>query len=183
MAQNRTLTGVERHFDDDDIIVSKTDLKGHLTYANKVFLDISGYSEKEVLGQPHNLIRHPDMPRSIFKLLWDCLSSGKEIFAYVNNCSKNGDNYWVYAHVTPSWDDNGNVVGYHSNRRVPNREIIDNEIIPLYRKIKAAEDSHRNRKDGLKAGEQIINDLLASKGIKYDEFMATIGQGYRRGFR
>ena len=135
MAQDKALTGVERYFGDDDIIVSKTDLKGRVTYANQVFLEISGYSEKEVLGQPHSMIRHPEMPRCIFKLLWGALGEGKEIFAYVNNRCKNGDNYWVYAHVTPSWDMNGKIVGFHSNRRVPDREILANEIMPLYSKL------------------------------------------------
>lgn len=183
MAQDKSLTGVERFFGDDDIIVSKTDLKGRLTYANKVFLDISGYSEKEVLGQPHSMIRHPEMPRCIFKLLWGALEEGKEIFAYVNNRCKNGDNYWVYAHVTPSWDANGKIVGFHSNRRVPERDVLEKDIIPLYSKLKQLEQSAPNRKDGLQASQQAVNELLAAQGVQYDEFVATIGQGQRRGFR
>jgi len=81
-------TGMERRFEEDEIIVSKTDLKGRITYANQVFLRVAGYSEKEVLGQPHNLIRHPDMPRCVFKLLWDTLEAKREIFAYVLNMAK-----------------------------------------------------------------------------------------------
>ncbi|MCV6547665.1 MAG: PAS domain-containing protein [Cohaesibacter sp.] len=183
MGQSIQPTGVERFFDDNDIIVSKTDLKGRITYANKVFLDVSGYKEREVLGQPHNMIRHPEMPRCIFKLLWDCLTSGKEIFAYVNNCAKNGDHYWVYAHVTPSWDRNGQVVGFHSNRRVPDRAILDKDIIPLYSDLRSLETSHRNAKQGMQAATERIDAMLADLGIGYDEFMATIGQGRRRGFR
>ena len=98
------LTGVERFFDKDEIIVSKTDLKGRMTYCNDVFLRIAGYTEQELLGQPHSIIRHPDMPRCVFKLLWDTIGAGKEIFAYVINRAKNGDHYWVLAHVTPSRD-------------------------------------------------------------------------------
>ena len=86
-------TGVERFFDDDDIIVSKTDLKGKITYANRVFSQVSGYTEPELIGQPHNLIRHPDMPRCVFKLLWDTVQDGREIFAYVVNLCKGGDHY------------------------------------------------------------------------------------------
>ena len=183
MAQDKSLTGVERYFADDDIIVSKTDLKGRLTYANQVFLDISGYAEKEVLGQPHSLIRHPEMPRSIFKILWSTLEDGQEIFAYVNNRAKNGDNYWVYAHVTPSWDVAGKVVGYHSNRRVPDRAILEQEIIPLYRELKRLEEASSNRKEGMLAAEKMINAMLADQGIQYDEYMATVGQGRRRGYR
>lgn len=82
---------------DDEIIVSKTDLKGRITYANRVFLTIAGYTEQEVLGEPHSIIRHPDLPRCIFKLLWDTIQGGTEIFAYVINRCKNGDHYLVYA--------------------------------------------------------------------------------------
>lgn len=88
-------TGVERFFREDEVIVSKTDLKGRLTYVNRVFINISGYQEPELLGEPHSLIRNPEMPRSVFKLLWDTIGAGREIFAYVNNMSKNGDHYWV----------------------------------------------------------------------------------------
>ncbi|MBT3307547.1 MAG: PAS domain S-box protein [Alphaproteobacteria bacterium] len=87
MSKDSSLTGVERFFEDDEIIVSKTDLKGRVTYANRVFLRLAGYTEQEVLGQPHSIIRHPEMPRCVFKLLWDTLEDGKEIFAYVINRS------------------------------------------------------------------------------------------------
>jgi len=119
-----TLTNVEQFFEENEIIVSKTDLKGRLTYCNDVFLRIAGYEEKECLGKPHNMIRHPDMPRAVFDLLWETLHDGREIFAYVVNRCKNGDHYWVLAHVTPSIDGSGNINGYHSNRRVPDRKVL-----------------------------------------------------------
>ncbi|MDH3236791.1 MAG: PAS domain-containing protein, partial [Alphaproteobacteria bacterium] len=119
-----TPTGREVFFDRDDLIVSKTNLKGHITYANDIFCDIAGYTEADVIGQPHNMIRHPDMPRCVFKLLWDTIQAGAEIFAYVVNMAKNGDHYWVLAHVTPSYDANGSIIGYHSTRRVPNPQTI-----------------------------------------------------------
>jgi PAS domain S-box len=103
------LTGVERTFGTDEIIVSKTDPKGRIIYANEVFLRLAGYAESEIIGQPHSIIRHPDMPRCVFKLLWDTVQSGNEIFAYVVNRSKNGDHYWVLAHVTPTFDGQGNM--------------------------------------------------------------------------
>ena len=131
------VTNKERFFDNDDIIVSKTDLKGRIIYANQTSLAIADYKQKEVLGQPHSLIRHPDMPRSVFKLLWDTLQNGQEIFAYVKNRAKNGDHYWVIAHVTPSKNAQGKVIGYHSNRRVPDRAVLDETIIPLYQELLA----------------------------------------------
>jgi PAS domain S-box-containing protein len=96
-----------------------------ITYANETFLKIAGYTEDEILGQPHNIIRHPDMPRCVFKLLWDTLEMKHEIFAYVKNMAKNGDFYWVFAHVTPTFNEHGTVIGYHSNRRVPERNQVD----------------------------------------------------------
>lgn len=167
-------TGVERFFHEDEVIVSKTDLKGRLTYANKIFIEISGYKEGEILGQPHNLIRHPDMPRSVFKLFWDTLGAGREIFAYVVNMSKNGDHYWVLAHVTPSFDKNGQVVGYHSNRRVPNRDVVDNTIIPLYKKILDEENRHKNAKEGMKMGFDMLQGEIQQKGMNYDELIFAL---------
>ena len=174
MARSITPTGVERFFDKDEIIVSKTDLKGHLTYVNRVFMTLADYEEKELLGAPHSLIRHPDMPRCVFKLLWDTLRTKKEIFAYVVNMSKNGDHYWVLAHVTPSFDGVGNINGYHSNRRVPSREVLDGTIIPLYKQLITEEQRHKNRKEGMNSAFQMLLDLLKEKGVGYDELIFSL---------
>lgn len=130
-----TPTSTEVSFHEPDLIVSKTDLKGRLTYVNEVFCKIAGYTEAELLGQPHSIIRHPDMPRAVFKLLWDTVLAGREIFAYVKNMAKNGDYYWVLAHVTPSYDEQHQIIGFHSNRRVPDRAIVANTIVPLYAEV------------------------------------------------
>ena len=167
-------SSVERFFGEDELIVSKTDLKGRVTYCNDFFLKISGYSEAECLGQQHSLIRHQDMPRCVFKLLWDTLNSGKEIFAYVINRCKNGDFYWVDAHVTPSRDSLGNVIGFHSNRRVPDRRIIDETIAPLYKTLISEENRHANSKEGLKASSTLLMKILSDQNIEYDEFIATL---------
>lgn len=183
MARNLSASGKERFFGHDEIIVSKTDLKGRITYANQVFLEIAGYTEQECLGQPHSMIRHPNMPRCVFKLLWETIQEGREIFAYVINRCKNGDFYWVYAHVTPSKDATGAIVGYHSNRRVPDRKIIDEEIIPLYAQLSEAEQKCANRKEGLAASTELLNTILRDKGLAYDEFVMTLGRHNRRGNR
>lgn len=174
MAQHTNLTGKEHFFDDDEIIVSKTDLKGRITYCNDVFLKVSGYTESEVVGQPHSLIRHPEMPRAIFKLLWDTIQSRQEIFSYVNNRAKNGDNYWVLAHVTPSHDRTGQIVGYHSNRRVPDRNILTRKIIPLFDMLLREERAHSNGKAGLAASYELLTRHLEKSGMEYDEFIATL---------
>ncbi len=174
MAKDQSLTGVERFFDDNEIIVSKTDLKGRLTYVNDVFLKLASYTEQECLGEPHSKIRNPSMPRCIFKLLWDSIQDGREIFAYVVNRSSNGDHYWVLAHVTPSKDANGGIIGYHSNRRVPNRQILENTIIPLYEQLLAEEQKHASSKDGMTASMAMITSLLEEKGVEYGEFIAEL---------
>lgn len=167
-------TGVECFFDDDEIIVSKTDLKGKLTYTNRVFLRVAGYDERDLLGAPHSIIRHPDMPRCIFKLLWDTIQAKKEIFAYVINMAKNGDHYWVFAHVTPSIDVSGNTLGYHSSRRVPDRRILDGTIIPLYKSLLAEEQKHADRKKGLAGSYGMLTNLLSEKGMDYDELIFSL---------
>jgi PAS domain S-box-containing protein len=168
------LTGVERFFDKNKVIVSKTDLKGRITYANRVFMDVAGYTEDELIGQPHSLVRHPDMPRCAFKLLWDELALGHEVFAYVVNRAKNGDHYWVLAHVTPAVSADGTVFGYHSTRRVPSRSILDGTIIPLYAALLAEEKRHANQKDGMMASFQMLVDILKSKGVSYDQLIFAL---------
>jgi PAS domain S-box-containing protein len=168
-----SLTGVERTFRDDEIIVSKTDLKGRMTYCNDVFLRLASYSEAELIGQPHSLIRHPHMPRCVFKLLWDTIAEGKEIFAYVVNRSRNGDHYWVFAHVTPDLDEQGAIVGYHSNRRTAEskaRAVIE----PLYAALLAEEGRHGDRKAGLTASTQMLLNVLGEKGVSYDQFVLSL---------
>jgi len=167
------LTGVERKFDKDEIIVSKTDTRGIITYANRVFLKIADYTEEEVLGKPHNIIRHPDMPRCVFKLLWDTLQSGREIFAYVVNRTKGGDHYWVFAHVTPTFDTAGEITGYHSNRRVPSREAVA-KATELYRTLREEESRSGFSDAGMQAASRQLENLLEQNGVEYDEFAFSL---------
>lgn len=173
-------TSVERFFDENEIIVSKTDLKGRITYANDVFQTIAGFNEAELLGQPHSIIRHPDMPRCVFKLLWDTLTTGNEIFAYVINRCNNGDHYWVYANVTASRGANGSIMSYHSSRTVPNRDVVEDAIIPLYRSLLAEERRHSNAKAGMAASLQMVLDLLNDKKMNYDEFLFSLARPMAR---
>lgn len=166
-------TGVERTFGRDEIIVTKTDPQGRITYANDVFLRVSAYPEEEMVGQPHSMIRHPDMPRAVFKLLWDSLKDNREIFCYVVNLAGDGAHYWVLAHVTASVDAQGKLVGYHSNRRVPSARALD-EIRPLYRQLLAAEQGHSRPADAIAASSAMLADVLASRGQSYEEFIWTL---------
>lgn len=167
------LTGVERTFEADEIIVSKTDLKGRITYANRVFQRVSGYSEGELLGQAHSIVRHPAMPRCVFKYLWDTIASKQEVFAYVLNRCKNGDEYWVFAHVTPSVDAGGNIISYHSNRRVPSRAALD-VVRPLYAMLLDEERKHHTPREQWAASLPILINLLKSKNVSYDELIFSI---------
>ena len=171
---SKQLTGHERFFEPDELIVTKTDMTGRITYSNEVFQRMSGVTAKEALGAPHNLIRHPDMPRSVFKLLWDTIQSGGEIFAYVLNRASNGDHYWVFAHVTPSMQANGSVVGYHSNRRVPDRGVIERTIVPLYRELRAIEQRQASPRQAADAGAGRLHELLKSEGTDYEKFIFSL---------
>ncbi len=165
------LSGRERFFEKHELIVSKTDVSGKITYANEVFQRLADLSEAELLGAPHSIIRHPDMPRCVFKLLWDTISAGQEIFAYVINLAANGDHYWVFAHVTPSFDESGRIVAYHSNRRVPDPRIVTDAIVPLYRSLLEEEGRQGDRKAGLEASTAMVLGLLEKEGKTYDEFV------------
>jgi PAS domain S-box-containing protein len=173
MAQkNITPVNQEIAFLQNEIIVSKTDLKGTITYANDVFCRVAEISTDEAIGQPHSIIRHPDMPRTIFKLLWDTIQAKKEIFAHVQNMSKTGKYYWVIAHITPSLDASGNITGYHSNRRKPNPKAIT-IISSLYQDILKIEKIG-SRKDALIAGEAHLNKVLEDAGQTFDEFIWSL---------
>ena len=174
MTQRGHLTGTEIFFDKNDIIVSKTTTKGIVTYANRTFQTISGYSEAEIIGQPHNLIRHPDMPRCVFTLLWETIQAGHEIFAYVINRTKQGNHYWVLAHVTPSVDADNHIIGYHSNRRVPEREPLEGTIIPLYRTLIEIERQAADPSAGLHASYNALQGILQEKGGHYEQFIFSL---------
>lgn len=124
-------TDVEVMFPLGRLIVSSTDLKGIITHANDAFVEMSGYSREELIGVPHHILRHPDMPKLAFKGLWADVEAGKKWHGYVKNLRKDGAYYWVYATVVPNIR-NGVIVGYTSVRRQPSRTRI-NELIPVYR--------------------------------------------------
>ena len=166
-------TGEERTFSAEELIVSKTDVRGVITYANDVFLRVGAYSLDEVIGQPHNLIRHPDMPRAVFKLLWDTLAARQELFAYINNLAADGAAYWVLAHVTPSYGPDGSVVGYHSNRRRPSRRALD-RVRPLYERLLAEERRHPNARSAVAASSALLDQLIGEHAASYEDFVWTV---------
>ncbi len=168
-----TPNGVERLFEPHEIIVSKTDMKGFIRYVNDAFLRVSMYEEDEVIGKPHNIIRHPDMPRCVFRKLWDTLTAGHEIFAYINNLARDGANYWVLAHVTPSYGASGQLVGYHSNRRLPDRSALD-VVCPLYESLLAEERRHTRPSEAVEASKALLDLALGDREQSYDEFVWSL---------
>lgn len=172
MKQPITPTSVEKIMREDDFIVSKTDLKGRITYGNRIFIEFSGYTERELIGTQHNIIRHPDMPRAVFKLLWDTIQAKRECNAYVKNMAKDGSFYWVFANVTPNFDRDGNVIGYFSVRRKPSASGVKTAS-GLYAAMLAAEQ-RAGARDAIAASTTILTDLLKEKGLSYDELVLAI---------
>jgi aerotaxis receptor len=135
MRNNQPVTQHEYEFPSSQMLVSATDLTGRIQYCNPAFIAVSGYSREELTGQPHNLIRHPDMPREAFADMWATIRSGRPWSALVKNRRKNGDHYWVHASVTPVVE-KGTVVGYLSVRVKPPRDEV-RKADALYAKLRA----------------------------------------------
>lgn len=172
--KNRNIrpTSVEKVMREDDFIVSKTDLKGRITYGNQIFIEFSGYTEQELLGAQHNIIRHPDMPRSAFALVWSEIQAGRECFAYVKNMAKDGSFYWVFANLTPDFDGDGRITGYFSVRRKPAAAAVKT-VGGLYAAMLEAERNAGSR-DALAAGSRVLFDLLQDKGITYEQLVLSL---------
>lgn len=169
MKQKITPTQREVRIPDEDFIVSKTDTRGNVTYINRTFMSVSGFIEDEVLGQPHNIIRHPDMPRAVFQLLWQTLKSGEEFFGYVKNLCKDGSHYWVYANITPDFDAQGKLQGYYSARRRPSTKAIE-IISALYREMLSLEQQHGDQ-GGIQASSRYLEQQLEQRQLAYRNFV------------
>lgn len=158
----------EKFLSEEEFIVSKTDTKGKILYGNKTFISLSGYEEKEILAKPHSILRHPDMPKVVFKFLWERVQSGEEIFAYVKNMCKDGSFYWVLANVTATKDKHNKTVDFHSVRRKPSKKAMD--VIPsLYKQLLEEE-----QKSGIEASKRVLINLLQERGVSYDDFIFNL---------
>ena len=156
-------------------IVSETDEKGRITFANDYFCEVSGYSKEELIGQPHNIIRHPDMPKVVFKLLWQTLKAGKNINAVVKNLAKDGRYYWIFTEFEIRKDtDTGAIIGYHASRKNISRHVIE-VIDVLYKKLLEIE-----KKEGVEASERYLIAFLKEKGedIEFSNIMEEIHRFY-----
>ena len=163
-------TAGERILREDEYVVSTADPQGRITSVNDVFIDYSAYSREELLHAPHNIIRHPDMPRAVFWLLWQALQDGEDFLGYVKNRRKDGGFYWVFAHVRPEHDAEGAIIGYRSVRRAPRREALP-KVSRLYAEMLAAE---RAAADPIPAGLAVLSKFLAAQGLSYEQMVATL---------
>ena len=160
------LEDVEIKLDPKKYILSKTDPKGVIEYVNDYFVNICGYSEQELIGQPHNIVRHPDMPKVIFWFLWDRLKKKENIIAVVKNRAKDGRYYWVMTDFDIRTDKlTGEVTGYFAYRRAVPQKAID-AITPLYAKLLEIEES-----GGMEASKKYLVAYLESIDKSYDEFI------------
>ena len=157
-------TGNEIEITEKDMIVSTTDKKGTIIYANDIFCDIAGYKRSEVIGQPHNMIRHPQMPKAIFKLLWDRVLNGEVIYAFVKNLARNGDYYWVKAYVKPIIE-NGEVVKITSYRK-PLNSFAKEFISKLYNTLLDYEKTH-----SVEESLEFVQNYLKDRNLTYDQFI------------
>lgn len=164
MKPNIVPNNTERKLNEHDFIVSKTDATGRITYANRIFMQICGYSEPQLLDIQHNIIRHPDMPRGVFKFMWDTLKAGNEFFGFAKNMCADGGFYWVFANITPDYDREGKLQGYYSVRRKPPQSAID-IIQPVYQQMLAIE-RNSSKVDGPSKAIDYLVDVVKQSGAK-----------------
>lgn len=161
----------EYRINDDSFILSKTDTKGIITYCNEEFLKASEYTLDEILKKPHNIIRHPDMPKATFKLVWDLIKNQKDFYGFVKNKRKNGGFYWVFAYISQDYNEHGKIIGYTSIRRKANNNAIA-AISEIYKEMKQIEATQ-----GMMSSEKFLNNKLKEVSMDYNEFILKLQEG------
>ncbi|KLT70013.1 MULTISPECIES: PAS domain-containing protein [unclassified Flavobacterium] len=167
--QNRTIIDKEVSWDKTQVIMSKTNAFGIIEYANETFIDVCGYEDYELMGQPHNIVRHPDMPKVIFKVLWENLKAGKNFHAVVKNLAKSGRYYWVITDFEIAKDENGVIVNYFGRRQAIPQEVIALHIEPLYKKLLQIENA-----SGVEFSEKYLIGFLEEKKRSYVEYIKEL---------
>lgn len=165
----------EIQIDPKRYLVSRTDKHGVIDFANDYFAEISGYSKEELIGKPHSLIRHPDMPKIIFKLMWDRIKKGENLLALIKNLAKDGRYYWVFTSFEPQRDtDTGEIFGYKASRKAAPKDAV--EIIDaLYKKLVALE-----KEGGMEASFEYLDKFLKEKdpNLEIQDLMENIHKFY-----
>lgn len=170
-----TIIDKEVVWDKSRVIMSKTDHRGIIEYANEVFVDVCGYEDYELMGQPHSIIRHPDMPKVLFKVLWENLKLGGNFHAVVKNLAKSGRYYWVITDFESTKNEDGEITHYFGRRRAVPQEIITNYIEPLYKKLLQIEKT-----SGVEYSEKYLIGFLEEKNRSYVEYINDLFTEYER---
>jgi len=160
----------ERKLSSEDILVSKTDVGGRITYGNDTFIEVSGYSKEELVGQPHNIIRHPDMPKAIFYIMWQSIKKGQNIMAVVKNLTKDGKFYWVTTDFDIQRNRDGAIRNYIAFREPTPRKVIK-EVEKLYEIILDIE-----KKKGEKQSIEYLGTFLEEKNMTYNEYIQDLAR-------
>lgn len=159
----------EVSWDKTQTIMSKTDLYGTIEYANEAFVDVCGYEDYELMAQPHNFIRHPDMPKVVFKVLWDNIKLGNKFHGIVKNLAKSGRYYWVITDFEYLKDEDGVIKNYIARRKAVPQAVISNHIEPLYKRLLQIEQA-----SGLVASEKYLIGYLEEKGLSYVDLITKL---------
>jgi len=163
-------TGKQIKLDNKRYLVSKTDTKGYIVFGNDYFSEITGYKENELIGANHNILRHPDMPKAIFHLMWQHLDSGRNIMAVVKNLAKNGDHYWVVTDFDIKRDRSGQIRNYLAFRQSAPKHVVK-EIEPLYEMLLRIEKEH-----DMEASIEYLLGYLEEKHMNYDQFIEQLAK-------
>ena len=167
--QKPTPIDKEVPWDKTQTIVSKTDLFGNIEYVNDVFLDVSGYEDDELVSKPHSIIRHPDMPKVIFKVLWDNLKNGNQFHGIIKNLAKSGRYYWTITDFEYVRDEKDKVVKYVGRRKAVPQDILTKHIQPLYTKLLQIEKA-----SGEVASEKYLIGFLEEAGVNYVDYITNL---------
>lgn len=168
-AKRPTPIDKEVSWDKTQTIMSKTDLYGTIEYANEAFVDVCGYEDYELMAQPHNIIRHPDMPKVVFKVMWDNIKQGNKFHGIVKNLAKSGRYYWVITDFEYMRDENGNIKNYIARRKAVPQTVISNHIEPLYKRLLQIEQA-----SGIDASEKYLIGFLEEKGMNYVDLVTNL---------
>ncbi|USD66918.1 PAS domain-containing protein [Vibrio sp. SCSIO 43136] len=170
----------EVHLNPEEFIVSKTDLKGNITYANRIFMEIALYKESELLNVNHNIVRHPDMPKGVYRFLWQTIKKQQEFFGFVKNLRKDGRYYWVFANVTPEYDANGKLSGYLSVRRCPPKSAIQT-VEPIYKKMIEIEKRASSDKEAELQSLAYLQEQLDALNVEYQDLVISLFEAGNKG--
>ena len=175
MSNGKIVLDEEIELDPKRYIVSETDAKGKITFCNDYFIEVCGYDKEELIGSPHNVVRHPDMPKIVFKLLWETIKQGKNINAVVKNLAKDGRYYWIFTEFETRRDtDTGEIIGYHAARKSISKHVIE-IISELYSELLQIEKT-----EGIDASEKYLISFLKDKGedMEFANIMEEIHRFY-----